>query len=104
MIGNKFVISKLFSISKFIKFVYNFNIEDISFNEDDEAVEQFIQPNFSGHNENLAEKLPEGVLSKISSRLIDDIENDIISRKDWEDGLSDILKQLGIKVLCKCCP
>ena len=74
------------------------SIEDISFDEDDEAVEQFIQPNFSGHNENLAEKLPESVLSKISSRLIDDIENDIISRKDWEDGLSDILKQLGIKV------
>ncbi len=74
------------------------NIEDISFDEDDEAVEQFIQPNFSGHNENLAEKLPESVLNKISSRLIDDIENDIISRKDWEDGLSDILKQLGIKV------
>lgn len=74
------------------------NIEDISFNEDDEAVEQFIQPNFSGHNENLAEKLPDSVLNKISSRLIDDIENDIISRKDWEDGLVDILKQLGIKV------
>lgn len=74
------------------------NIQDISFDEEDEAVEQFIQPNFSGHNENLAEKLPESVLNKISSRLIDDIENDIISRKDWEDGLSEILKQLGVKV------
>ena len=72
------------------------NLSEISI--DDEAVEQFRQPDFSGHNENLAEKLPEGVLNRISARLIDDIENDIISRKDWEDGLADILKQLGIKV------
>lgn len=72
------------------------NIEDISI--DDEEPEQFIQPSFSGHNENLAEKLSEGVLNKIAARLIDDIENDIISRKDWETGLADILKQLGIKV------
>ncbi len=65
---------------------------------DDEAVEQFIQPTFSGHNENLAEILPEGVLNRIAASLIDNIENDIISRKDWEDGLAEILKQLGIKV------
>ena len=73
------------------------NIADISIG-DDEAVEQFIQPTFSGHNENLAEILPEGVLNRIAASLIDNIENDIISRKDWEDGLAEILKQLGIKV------
>lgn len=71
------------------------NLSDISVDDD---TEQFIQPSFKGHNENLAEKLSETVLNKISARLIDDIENDIISRKDWESGLSDILKQLGIKI------
>lgn len=71
------------------------NIEDISL---DDEVEQFIQPEFLGHNENLAEKLSEVVLNKISARLIDDIENDMISRKDWESGLTDVLKQLGVKV------
>lgn len=72
------------------------NIEDITL--DDEETGQFIQPSFLGHNENLAEKLSEGVLNRIAARLIDDIENDLISRKDWEDGLVEILKQLGIKV------
>lgn len=71
------------------------NLSEIS---PDEDPDQFIQPSFKGHNENLAEKLSETVLNKISARLIDDIENDIISRADWESGLSDILKQLGIKV------
>lgn len=71
------------------------NLSEIS-PEDD--VDQFIQPSFKGHNENLAEKLGETVLDKISARLIDDIENDIISRKDWESGLTEILKQLGIKI------
>jgi hypothetical protein len=71
------------------------NIEEISLDDDND---QFIQPSFSGHNENLAEKLPEGVLNKIAGRLIDDIENDLISRKDWESGLAEILKQLGIKI------
>src|ERR1700678_3197801 len=71
------------------------NLSEISVDDD---VDQFIQPSFKGHNENLAEKLSETVLNKISARLIDDIENDVISRKDWESGLSDILKQLGIKI------
>lgn len=71
------------------------NINEISVDENND---QFSQPSYEGHNENLAEKLSETVLNKISARLIDDIENDIISRKDWELGLSEILKQLGIKV------
>jgi hypothetical protein len=66
--------------------------------DEEMASEQFIQPKFSGHDENLAEVLNEHVLDKISAALIDDIENDIISRKDWEDGLADALKQLGIKI------
>jgi hypothetical protein len=71
------------------------NIEEISL---DDEIPKFIQPDFSGHDENLAELLDEHVLDKISAALIDDIENDIISRKDWEDGLADALKELGIKV------
>ncbi len=72
------------------------NIEDITLEDEDN--DQFIQPSFSGHNENLAEKLPESVLNKIAGRLLDDIDNDLISRKDWEAGLAEILKQLGIKI------
>lgn len=70
-------------------------IEDL--NVDDE-IPKFIPLDFVGHNENLAEILDEHVLDKIAGALIDDIENDIISRKDWEDNLAETLKQLGIKV------
>jgi hypothetical protein len=66
--------------------------------DEEMASEQFIQPVFAGHNENLANVLDETVLTKISANLIDDIENDLSSRKDWENGLSEILKQLGIKI------
>ena len=69
-----------------------------SISPDEEATEQFIQPTYKGHGENLAEVFKEGTLDRIASSLINDIENDIISRKDWEDGLSEILMQLGIKV------
>ena len=72
------------------------NIADI--NIDDENQELFMQPSFEGHDENLAEKLSESTLDKIAARLIDDIENDLISRKDWEDSLSEGLKQLGLKL------
>lgn len=66
--------------------------------DEEDFSDQFIQPTYSGHNENLAEVLPEVVIQKISANLIDDIENDILSRSDWENGLSEILKELGIKV------
>jgi hypothetical protein len=75
-------------------------LEQVNFDDTNEdiASEQFMQPVFAGHNENLGEVLPETVLQKISADLIDDIENDITSRKDWENGLTEILKQLGIKI------
>ena len=37
--------------------------------------------------ENLAEILDETTLNKIAGRLLDDIEDDYLSRKDWEMGL-----------------
>lgn len=76
------------------------SIETISQNpmmpfEEDE--EQFREPVFGGHNENLAEILTESALNKISGDLIDDIESDFRSRKEWEESLVKGLKQLGLK-------
>lgn len=72
------------------------NIEEIS--PDDEDSDLFIQPDYAGHDENLAESLKDSVLTKIASSLINDIENDIEARKDWEDGLTEGLLQLGLKI------
>lgn len=49
-------------------------------------------------NENLAETLPEGVLTSISSDLAENIENDKNSRKDWEKAYVNGLKLLGLQI------
>lgn len=72
------------------------NLAEISIEDEDPNL--FNQPDYSGHDENLAEKLNESVLDKIASVLLDDIENDLISRKEWEDGLSEGIKQMGLKL------
>ena len=46
---------------------------------------------------NLAETLDEGVLEELSGGLLGDYENDINSRKDWEETYADGLKLLGLK-------
>ena len=45
---------------------------------------------------NLAESLPEGTLSTLSSDLLNEIENDAASRKDWEKTYTEGLKLLGL--------
>jgi hypothetical protein len=45
---------------------------------------------------NLAESLPEGLLSTLSSDLLNEIENDAASRKDWEKTYTEGLKLLGL--------
>jgi len=65
---------------------------------EDEDNQQFIAPDFVGHNENLAAVLPKSTLDRISSELMEAIEEDLNSRKEWEDGLSQAIEQLGLKV------
>jgi hypothetical protein len=46
---------------------------------------------------NLADILGEGILEEISGGLLGDYDNDINSRKDWEETYADGLKLLGLK-------
>jgi hypothetical protein len=46
---------------------------------------------------NLAEYLSEGVLSQIASDLIDDYENDLRSRAEWEKTYTEGIKLLGLR-------
>jgi len=46
---------------------------------------------------NLADILDEAVLEEISGNLLGDYDNDINSRKDWEETYADGLKLLGLK-------
>lgn len=50
------------------------------------------------HNENLAEHINDATLQKIAGRLIDDIDQDINSRKDWELAFNKGMDYLGFKV------
>lgn len=46
---------------------------------------------------NLAEFIDDGELSSIAGELLSDYDNDINSRKDWEETYADGLKLLGLK-------
>lgn len=50
-----------------------------------------------GFEANLANTLDEGTLEEISGNLLGDYDNDINSRKDWEETYADGLKLLGLK-------
>jgi hypothetical protein len=49
------------------------------------------------HTDNLAETIPEGVLSKIASDLDAEILMDLASRSDWEDAYKEGIRLLGLK-------
>jgi len=75
-------------------------MDDINVNM--EGIEQepseFLKPSLEGHEENLAVSLPKSVLDRISAELVEGIEEDINSRKDWEDNLAEAIDLLGIKI------
>ena len=48
-------------------------------------------------NANLVDELPSDVLETLASDLQDDINNDLMARKDWEDTYKDGLTLLGLK-------
>ena len=48
-------------------------------------------------NSNLADFVEESVLGPISNNLLGDIDDDISSRKEWEDNYKDGLSFLGMK-------
>ena len=48
-------------------------------------------------NQNLAEELDAGALETIAGDLASDIENDLASRKDWEQMYKDGITLLGLK-------
>ena len=48
-------------------------------------------------NANLAEQMDEGELSSLVGELLDDVKNDLSSRKDWEETYKDGLTLLGLK-------
>jgi hypothetical protein len=50
-----------------------------------------------GFSDNLAEYMADGVLSKIAGDLSSDIDNDSVSRKDWEKAYTEGLKLLGLQ-------
>lgn len=75
------------------------SIADIEINiqETEQEQQEFVNPSREGHNENLAEILPQTTLNRLSARLIELIEEDIESRRQWEEALAEGLKLLGIK-------
>lgn len=63
---------------------------------DEPAVE--IEVKMSSFDENLAESIPEGELQSISDELLQFIQDDITSRKDWERTYKDGLDLLGLRI------
>jgi hypothetical protein len=63
--------------------------EEILDIEADESDDEF--------NENLTDVLDEGVLQSLAGDLVGDIDNDLASRKDWEQMYKDGITLLGLK-------
>ena len=64
--------------------------------EPDDGVEEAL-PAGEDFNDNLAELVDPSVLASLASELEADIDNDRMSRKDWEQAYIDGLKLLGLK-------
>ena len=56
-----------------------------------------IEVSEDGFGENLAEKMDEGELDKLGGELLELVEADIVSRKDWVDNYIKGLEVLGLK-------
>lgn len=70
---------------------------DLPDDETDETVDVDIEEEY-GFDENLAEVLPDSVLSTIASDLLEDIRNDKNSRTEWEKTVTDGMQLLGLKI------
>jgi len=70
--------------------------EEVTIRADGVEIEIEPKEEDDDFSENLAETLPEGVLSTLSSTLLHDIDNDIGSRKDWERTYTEGLRLLGL--------
>ena len=57
-----------------------------------------IEVNLPSFDENLAEKMPEGDLQLIAEELLQFIQDDITSRKDWERTYKEGLDLLGLRI------
>jgi hypothetical protein len=62
---------------------------EIDIEPDDETIDDF--------NANLAEEMDESELQSLVSEVLDDVRNDLSSRKDWEDTYKEGLTLLGLK-------
>lgn len=63
---------------------------------DEPAVE--IEVTLPSFDENLAEKMPEGDLQMIAEELLQFIQDDLTSRKDWERTYKEGLDLLGLRI------
>jgi hypothetical protein len=57
-----------------------------------------IEVNLPSFDENLAEKMPEGDLQLIAEELLQFIQDDLTSRKDWERTYKEGLDLLGLRI------
>ena len=73
------------------------NAEGVRLNMDGTEIDLMPEENEEGFGDNLAEYMDEGELAKIASDLIEMVDSDINSRKDWVDMYVKGLDVLGMK-------
>lgn len=81
-----------FKIAKIADLEDGSSVYDMNNEIEEEGIEEPV------FDENLAEFLGAGELTKISSELLDGIDQDIDSRKEWEETVTKGLSYLGIKL------
>jgi hypothetical protein len=73
------------------------NPEGVRLNMDGIEIDMMPEENEEGFGDNLAEYMDAGELEKIASDLIEMVDNDINSRKDWVEMYVKGLDVLGMK-------
>lgn len=69
----------------------------VEFEDGSMGIEAILPPEPPEFNANLADTLPEDELRRLGKNLLEDIENDKLSRRDWEEGYEKGLNLLGLK-------
>ena len=73
------------------------NDDESPLSDDDLAIAQQQNPEELFYS-NLADTIEKGVLGSLSSDLLEDFENDLRSREDWEKTLKEGTELLGLKI------
>jgi hypothetical protein len=72
-------------------------VEEVDFEVEGDEMDEGEMAPVVNHDDNLAETLPDDVVNRVRSDLMVDIDNDLLTRKEWEETLVEGMALLGMR-------